>query len=110
MSDDRFTSIDTITIAAVMRALQTVLDAYQTEQPDPRAFRDLETRVMAEIKALDTGDFEYEEQAEGLAEGLLLTRSVFRYAQQARLLQPTPKPDAVPAPASEKSLLQGTRS
>src|SRR6476661_2500024 len=98
MSHDRFTSVDTITIAAVMRALQTVLDAFQTEQPDPRAFRDLETRVMAEIKALDTGDFKYEEQAEGLAEGLLLTRSVFRFAQQERLARPVPKPDLIPAP------------
>ncbi|PSC04836.1 hypothetical protein SLNSH_12185 [Alsobacter soli] len=81
MTDEVLLSVDTITIAALMRAMQVVIHAYQDANQDTEAFDRLETLALNEIKALDTGAFAYEEQAEGLAQGLLLTRSVFRYAR-----------------------------
>ena len=82
MTDNALASVDTITIASLMRALQVVIGAYHQHNPDPGALQALEREALGEIKALDTGGFAYEEQAEGLAEGLQLTRAVFRYAIQ----------------------------
>ena len=93
MTDDTLVSVDTITIAALMRALQVVITAYKSEVADPAALAALQEHALAEIKALDTGEFTYEEQAEGLAEGLLLAKAIFRHAQCA-----TP-PATQPAPA-----------
>lgn len=95
MTDDTLTSVDTITIAALLRALQVVITAYHAENPDKAALQALEQKTIAEIKALDTGDFTYEEQAEGLAEGLLFAKAMFRYAAASA----GPAAPAKPAPA-----------
>ncbi|GGH33874.1 hypothetical protein GCM10007036_46880 [Alsobacter metallidurans] len=112
MTDDTLTSVDTITIAALLRALQVVITAYNAEHADPAALQALEQRTIAEIKALDTGDFTYEEQAEGLAEGLIYARAMFRYAL-ANPGRPSLPSDGQPAAldvSADQPLLQHHRN
>ena len=82
MSSETREAVDTVTMAGLLKALQ-VLHTHATARPEalPHA---IERDVMVSIKQLDAGDFDYDVQAEGLAEALRLVQAVFRYARSQR--------------------------
>ena len=93
--DDAQTASDTITMAALMRALQVAL--HEVGRIDPGALDRVERTALQAIKALDPSDFDYAEQADGLGEGLRLVRTVFRHARVMQdLNKPPMHPDRLP--------------
>jgi hypothetical protein len=95
--DDTQTASDTITMAALMRALQVAL--HEVGRHDPNALARVERTALQAIKALDPADFDYAEQADGLGEGLRLVRTVFRHARVMQDLRKPPiLPDQLPIP------------
>jgi hypothetical protein len=69
------TDSDTITVAALLKALQMALASAEFSRSELDA---LETHTVRAIKSLDTDEFAYGDQAQGLTEALQLVRGMFR--------------------------------
>jgi hypothetical protein len=69
---------DTIAMAALLKALQVTIDTAIRNGADLAA---LEKDVIRAIKGLDASEFGYDEQADGLGEGLQLVSAMFRLAR-----------------------------
>jgi hypothetical protein len=80
MTDETRMAIDTVTIAALMKAIHT-LHAELLRTPESRSrMAAIEADVLRAIKQIDAGDFTYDIQAEGLGEALRLVRTMMRYS------------------------------